>query len=69
VFQREIAPDVMLIDGRWRISGARNESGAPRAAEQGLLTALLRRVHGDWQIVALRESGGAADFHPMAATP
>lgn len=60
---RMLAPDLALVDGRWRIDGAKTETGATRPAEQGILSAVLRRSGDGWQIVALREVGSATDFH------
>ncbi|MEJ1967832.1 MAG: SgcJ/EcaC family oxidoreductase [Rhizomicrobium sp.] len=59
---RPVAHELMLIDGRWCIDGARTESGDARPAQRGLLAALVRRTDGVWRIAALREAAGAADF-------
>lgn len=63
VSTRMIGPDMALIDGRWRISGARTEAGQARPAERGILAAVLRKDADGWRIVALREAKGASDFH------
>jgi len=69
VSQREVAPGLVLIDGRWSIAGARTETGAPRPAEQGILSALVRKDSEGWRIVALRETNSATDFHPLSVKP
>jgi uncharacterized protein (TIGR02246 family) len=69
VAQRAVVPGLVLIDGRWNISGAKTENGTPRPMEQGILTALLREESDGWRIVALRESNSASDFHMLSAKP
>jgi uncharacterized protein (TIGR02246 family) len=69
VATRFVAPDFVLIDGRWSIDGAKTESGAPRSVQRGILTALVRRERDGWRIVALRETNSATDFHTLAAKP
>jgi len=44
-----------VVDGGWSITGARDAAGAPRPAEQGLFTAVLKKQGGKWHVVALRE--------------
>ena len=63
---RAIAPDMMLIDARWRIQGAKMPDGAPRPDEQGILMALLANTGNGWQILALRENASATDVTPLA---
>ena len=65
---RAIAPDLMLIDARWRIAGAKMPDGAPRADEQGILVALVGRTANGWQILALRENASATEITALAAS-
>lgn len=44
-----------VVDGAWSITGAKDAAGAPRPAEQGLFTAVLKKQGGKWYILALRE--------------
>lgn len=64
---RTLGDDVAVIDGRWRISGAKNQDGTARAEEKGILVAVIGKRGGDWQILALRESTSATDITPLAA--
>ena len=64
---RELGNGVAVIDGRWRITGAKNEDGSPRADEKGILVAVIGRRGDDWQILALRENTSASDVTPLAA--
>ena len=56
VTTRAIAPDLVLIDGRWSIDRAAHP------LERGILSALLRRDGDGWHIVMLRENAGATTF-------
>jgi uncharacterized protein (TIGR02246 family) len=69
VSTRVVAPDLVLIDGRWSIDGAKTESGALRPMEKGILAALVRRERDGWHIVALRETNSATDFHVLSSEP
>src|SRR5215469_6470946 len=62
VRERALSPDISLIDARFSISGARDQNGSARAGEAGILVAVLGRTSSGWQILALRENEGAADF-------
>jgi len=62
VHERALSPDISLIDARFSISGARDQNGSARAGEAGILVAVLGRTPSGWQILALRENEGAADF-------
>jgi uncharacterized protein (TIGR02246 family) len=66
---RMIAPDLALVDGRWQIEGAKTDAGADRPPERGILVALLHRSGQGWEIVALREGNGAADFTAFPPAP
>jgi uncharacterized protein (TIGR02246 family) len=63
---RELGDGVAMIDGRWRITGAKNEDGSPRADEKGTLVAVIAKRGADWQILALRENTSATDVVPLA---
>lgn len=62
---RQIAPDLVLIDGTWRIDGAKMADGSPRPSERGVLSAVVRQTPSGWKIVALRESASAAEITPL----
>jgi uncharacterized protein (TIGR02246 family) len=64
---RAFNDDMALIDGRWRITGAKNQDGSPRADEKGILVAVIGRRGAEWQILALRENTSATDVTPLAA--
>lgn len=44
-----------IVDGSWSISGAKDETGAPRPSEHGLFTAVLSKQGDKWYVTALRE--------------
>jgi uncharacterized protein (TIGR02246 family) len=44
-----------VVDGAWSITGAKDAAGAPRPAERGLFTAVLKKQGGKWYVMALRE--------------
>lgn len=50
-----VAGAMAVVDGAWSITGARDAAGAPRPAEQGLFTAVLKKQGGKWYVLALRE--------------
>ncbi|MFI5242194.1 MAG: YybH family protein [Gemmatimonadales bacterium] len=56
---RSVAPDVMLIDATWSISGARDATGHQRPEERGILVAVAVNRGGRWLLEALREQEGA----------
>ncbi|HEX5438837.1 MAG TPA: SgcJ/EcaC family oxidoreductase [Gemmatimonadaceae bacterium] len=65
---RRLTPRIAVLDASWRISGAQGSSGAPRAPEAGLLTAVLVRDSGDrggWRIAALREQTSGTHLEPF----
>jgi uncharacterized protein (TIGR02246 family) len=62
VHTRTLSSDIVLIDARFTISGAKKEDGSLRTDENGIMTAVLGRTDQGWQILALRENEGAADF-------
>jgi uncharacterized protein (TIGR02246 family) len=64
---RALSDGMAVIDGRWQITGAKNEDGTPRADEKGILVAIIGKRGGDWAIVALRENTSATDVTPLAA--
>lgn len=64
---RAIARTLAIIDGQWRISGAKNPDGSPRAVEQGILTGIIERTAHGWRILALRESASATKIVPLAS--
>ncbi|MDQ2930370.1 MAG: SgcJ/EcaC family oxidoreductase [Gemmatimonadota bacterium] len=66
---RAIAPGVMLLDATWSITGAKNTKGEPRPAERGILTAVVVKRAGRWQLAALREQEGAVAVTPFVGTP
>jgi len=57
---RQIAPGVIVIDGEWYISGARQTDGAPRESERGIATAVLVKTPAGWRIAVLREQSSAS---------
>jgi uncharacterized protein (TIGR02246 family) len=63
---RALDGDMAVIDGRWRISGAKNQDGSPRADEKGILVAVIAKRGMEWQILALRENTSATDVTPLA---
>ena len=65
VRERALSPDISLIDARFSISDAKKQDGSPRAAETGIMTAVVRHTESGWQILALRENEGASDFTPF----
>jgi uncharacterized protein (TIGR02246 family) len=50
-----LATGLSLVEGDWGIHQARNADGSARAPESGQFSAVLRREHGGWRIVELRE--------------
>ena len=55
---RRVTPlraDVVLIEGDWRIEGAKQPNGAARAPESGQFAAIVRCRGGAWRILVLRE--------------
>jgi uncharacterized protein (TIGR02246 family) len=65
---RDLGDGVAVIDGRWRITGAKNQDGSARADEKGILVAVIGERGGKWQILALRENTSATDVTPLAAS-
>lgn len=65
VHMRMLSSDIVLIDARFSIVGAKKEDGSARADENGIMTAVLGRTEQGWQILALRENEGAPDFTPF----
>lgn len=65
---RTLDDGLAVIDGRWRIIGARNEDGSPRADEKGILVAVVGKRGPEWQILALRENTSATDVTPLAGS-
>ncbi len=63
---RTLSKNTLLVDGRWRITGAKNEDGTPRPDEKGILAAVLQKGDAGWQILALRENTSATDIVPLA---
>lgn len=61
---RRIAPGVILIDGEWRITGARKADGSPVPDEQGIATGLLVKTPRGWRLAALREQSSASKIAP-----
>jgi len=64
---RAIAPTLAIIDGQWRISGAKKPDGSPRAVERGILTGVIERTAHGWRILALRETASATKIIPLAS--
>ncbi|HLW53597.1 MAG TPA: SgcJ/EcaC family oxidoreductase [Candidatus Angelobacter sp.] len=50
-----VAGSTAVIDGSWRISGARTDGGATSPDERGLFTAVLEKQSEAWHIMAMRE--------------
>lgn len=69
VRERRLSADLLLVDARFSISGARAADGSARPSEKGILAAVLRREGAGWKIEALRESEGAAGLVPFSASP
>lgn len=65
---RALSDNLAVIDGRWRISGAKNQDGTARTDEKGILVAVIGKRGDDWQILALRENTSATDITPLAVT-
>ena len=63
---RHLTPTVVVVDGVWSISGARDAHGLARPPERGLAVAILTRTSHGWQIAALREQVGATAITPMS---
>jgi uncharacterized protein (TIGR02246 family) len=61
---RRVAPGVVVIDGEWRITGARLPTGAPRPEERGIAIAVLVQKPAGWRIAALREQASAEKIFP-----
>jgi uncharacterized protein (TIGR02246 family) len=55
---RLVSTGVCLLDGTWRITGARHGDG-PAPEESGVFSALLVYQQGAWKISALREQSSA----------
>jgi uncharacterized protein (TIGR02246 family) len=55
---RLVSTGVCLLDGTWKIRGARHADG-PAADESGVFSALLVYERGVWKISALREQSSA----------
>jgi uncharacterized protein (TIGR02246 family) len=62
---RALDDRAVLVDGRWRITGAKNQDGSPRADEKGILVAIIGKRGTEWQILALRENTSATDVTPL----
>lgn len=69
VHERTLSSDISLIDARFSIAGAHNQDGSTRNAETGILAAVIGRTSSGWQILALRENEGAADFTSFPPAP
>ena len=63
---RALNDGMAVIDGRWRITGAKNQDGSPRPDEKGILVAVIGRTGSEWRILALRENTSATDVAPLA---
>jgi uncharacterized protein (TIGR02246 family) len=60
---RVLQPNVMVGDGTWSITGARNKDGKTAAAERGVFTFVALKREGKWQIGALREQTSASSLN------
>jgi uncharacterized protein (TIGR02246 family) len=70
---REIDPDMVLVDGEWRIDGAIVD-GRSEVPEIGIFSLVAKRLSGRWAICSLREQTSArnlirpTDPRPVAQT-
>ena len=52
--RRGVLPDVALVDGTYMVLGAVDPNGKPLPPRKGLLTSVLIKDHGTWQVAASR---------------
>jgi uncharacterized protein (TIGR02246 family) len=50
---RLIRPDVAAVDVHWEMTGATDSQGNPRPDRQGLLSFVMAKNAGEWQIVVM----------------
>lgn len=50
---RFIRPDVAAVDVRWKMTGATDPQGNPRPGREGLLSFVMAKDKGHWQIVVM----------------
>ena len=50
---RFIRPDVAAVDVHWEMTGATDPQGNPRPDRQGLLSFVMAKNAGEWQIVVM----------------
>jgi hypothetical protein len=50
---RFIRPDVAAVDVRWKMTGAIDAQGNPRPEREGLLSFVMAKNAGHWEIVVM----------------
>jgi len=50
---RFIRPDVAAVDVRWELTGATDSQGNPRPERKGILSFVMEKDAGQWQIVVM----------------
>jgi uncharacterized protein (TIGR02246 family) len=50
---RFIRPDVAAVDVRWKMTGAIDAQGNPRPEREGLLSFVMAKTAGHWEIVVM----------------
>jgi len=50
---RFIRPDVAAVDVRWKLTGAMDPQGNPRPEREGLLSFVMAKNAGRWEIVVM----------------
>ena len=50
---RFVRPDVAAVDVRWKMTGATDQQGNPRPEREGLLSFVMAKNAGQWEIVVM----------------
>ncbi|MGP8270850.1 MAG: SgcJ/EcaC family oxidoreductase [Terracidiphilus sp.] len=68
---RFIRPDVAAVDVNWEMTGATDPVGNPRPARQGLLSFVMAKSKGEWQVVVMHNLDLTAlpPIPPMPSAP
>ena len=61
-----IRPDVAAVDVHWDLTGATDPQGKPRPARNGLLSFVMAKSDGKWQIAVMHNLDISALPPPMA---
>jgi len=63
---RFIRPDVAAVDVHWDLTGATDPQGNPRPARNGLLSFVMAKADGKWDIAVMHNLDISALPPPMA---